>query len=198
MSKFQKIGLFGGTFDPIHIGHLIVAESVLNELSLDNIYFIPAHKHALKPNKKITSPEIRLELLKTALKDFSYFTISDIELKSNNVSFTIDTLKNFKVYEKLSNVELYYIIGFDNLSELHLWKDYEKIMEMAQFVVLTRQGSYDEHLINKYKNRIIIPKSPQIDISSTLIRHRILENKTWKSMVTPAVHEYIIRHNLYK
>ena len=198
MSKIQKIGLFGGTFDPIHIGHLVVAESVLNELSLDNIYFIPAHKHALKSNKKITSPEIRLELLKTALKDFSYFAISDIELKSSNVSFTIDTLKNFKVYEKLSNVELFYIIGFDNLSELHLWKDNEKIMEMAQFVVLTRQGSRDEHLINKYKNRIIVPKSPQIDISSTLIRQRIKENKLWKSMVTPAVQKYIIRHNLYK
>ncbi|MCK5032590.1 MAG: nicotinate-nucleotide adenylyltransferase [Calditrichia bacterium] len=198
MSKIQKIGLFGGTFDPIHIGHLVVAESVLNELSLDNIYFIPAHKHALKSNKKITSPEIRLELLKTALKDFSYFAISDIELKSSNVSFTIDTLKNFKVYEKLSNVELFYIIGFDNLSELHLWKDNEKIMEMAQFVVLIRQGGHDEHLINKYKNRIIVPKSPQIDISSTLIRQRIKENKLWKSMVTPAVQKYIIRHNLYK
>jgi nicotinate-nucleotide adenylyltransferase len=198
MSKINKIGLFGGTFDPIHMGHLVVAESVLNELNLNKIYFIPAHKHALKPNKKISPPEIRFEILKIALRDFPYFSISDIELESDNISFTIDTLKRFREYENLSNAQLYYIIGFDNLAELHLWKEHEKIMDIVQLVVLTRPGSNDDQLINKYKDNIIIPNSPRIDVSSTLIRQRIKENKYWKSMVTPAVNEYIIRHNLYK
>ena len=198
MPKINKIGLFGGTFDPIHMGHLIVAESVLNKLKLNKIYFIPAHKHALKSNKKISPPEIRFEILKIALRDFPYFSISDIELESDNVSFTIDTLKRFKEYENLSNAELYYIIGFDNLAELHLWKEYEKIMDMVRLVVLTRPGNNDDQLINQYKEKITIPNSPQIDISSTLIRQRIKENNPWKSMVTPAVYEYIIRNNLYK
>jgi nicotinate-nucleotide adenylyltransferase len=198
MSKINRIGIFGGTFDPIHMGHLIVAESVLNELNLEKIFFIPTHKHALKANEKISPPEIRFEILKIALRGFPYFRISDIELKSDNISFTIDTLKRFKEYENLTDAELFYIIGFDNLAELHLWKEYEKIMHMVQLVVLARPGNNNDQLINQYKENIIIPKSPQIDISSTLIRQRIKENKPWKSMVTPAVYEYIIHHNLYK
>ena len=157
MSEFNKIGLLGGTFDPVHLGHLIVAESVLNELNLDKIYFIPAHKHALKSNEKITSPNIRLELLQIALKDYSYYSASDIELKSDNVSFTIDTLNKIRDYENLSNAELFYIIGFDNLTELHLWKDYEKIMEVAQLVVVSRPGNYDEKIIRKAATNTGLP-----------------------------------------
>ena len=198
MSEIQKIGLLGGTFDPIHLGHLIIAEAVINELRLDKIYFIPAHKHALKSNKKITAPDIRLEMLQIALEDYSYYTVSDIELKSENVSFTNNTINIFRQYENLSNVDLFYIIGFDNLTELHLWKDYEKIIESAQLVVVSRPGNYDKKIIKKYENRLIIAETPKIDISSTMIRKLIKENKHWKSLVTPSVYQYIITHNLYK
>jgi len=198
MSEFNKIGLLGGTFDPVHLGHLIIAESVLNELNLDKIYFIPAHKHALKSNKKITPPNIRLEMLQIALKDFSYYSASDIELKSDKVSFTIDTLNKICDYENLSNAELFYIIGIDNLTELHLWKDYEKIMEVVQVVVVCRTGIYDEKLIKKYENKLIVAETPEIDISSTMIRKLIKKNRHWKSLVTPSVYQYIITHNLYK
>lgn len=194
----QKIGLFGGTFDPVHLGHLITAEYVLNELNLDKIYFIPAHKHALKSNNKITSPSIRLEILKIALKDYSCFEICDIELQSNKISYTIDTLTKFKQYEGLPKSELYYIIGFDNLSELHLWKDYQKIWELANLVVLARPGEYDEQLVLKYKEQIIIPNSPKIDISSTLIRNNIKENKSWQAMVPSDVYKYIEYNKVYK
>jgi nicotinate-nucleotide adenylyltransferase len=198
MSQSQKIGLLGGTFDPVHLGHLTIAESVLNELNLDKIYFIPAHKHALKSNEKITSPNIRLELLQISIKEFSKFAVSDIELKSNNVSFTIDTLNKIHEYEKLANAKLFYIIGYDNLAELHLWKDYQKILEMVQFVVVGRSGKYDEQVIENFRENLIFSKTPQIDISSTLIRSRIKENKPWKSMVTPNISQYITQHNLYK
>ena len=177
MSEIQKIGLLGGTFDPVHLGHLIIAEAVLNEMRLDKIYFIPAHKHALKSNPKITPPNIRLELLQIALKDYSYFSVSDIELKSDNVSFTIDTLNKFYDYENLSNAEMFYIIGFDNLTELHIWKDYEKIMEVAQLVVVSRPGNYDKKLIKKYENKLIVAETPKIDISSTMIRKLIKKNE---------------------
>ncbi len=198
MSKIQKIGLLGGTFDPIHLGHLIIAESVLNELKLDKIYFVPAHKHALKSNENITSPKTRLELLRLSLEDFQYFSISDIELQNDNVSYTIDTLNSIKEYENLSNAELYYILGYDNLIELHLWKDYKKILETVHLVVVGRTGKVVENIIEKFKDKIIFPKSPRIDISSSLIRKKIKENNQWKSMVTSSVFKYIIQQNLYK
>src|SRR5210317_541551 len=138
MSKNQKIGLLGGTFDPVHSGHLIIAESVLNELELEKIFFIPAHKHALKSNEKISSPETRLKLLQIALKEYPYFAVSDLELQSDNISFTVDTLKEIGEYENILNAKLFYIIGYDNLNELHLWKDYKKIMDMVQLVVVSR------------------------------------------------------------
>ena len=198
MPDIQKIGLLGGTFDPVHLGHLIVAESVLNELKLDRIFFIPAHKHALKSNEKITSPNIRLKMLQMALQEFPYFSVSDIELQSENISFTIETLTSINLYENLSNAELYYIIGYDNLNELHLWKDYKKIIELVHLVVVGRTGTFDKNIIENFKDKLIFPETPQIDISSTLIRNKIKENSSWKSMVTPAVYQFIVQQNLYK
>jgi len=198
MSKKQKIGLLGGTFDPVHLGHLKIAKSVLTELELEKVYFIPAHKHAIKSNEKISPPETRLKLLQIALKKFPFFTVSDFELQNDNISFTIDTLKKIREYEKLPNAELYYIIGYDNLNELHLWKDYKKIMDMVQIVVVGRVGKYNDEFIKPFKDKFIFPDIPQIDISSTKIRKRIAENKSWKSMVPNEVHQYIIINNLYK
>ena len=197
MSEKQKIGLLGGTFDPVHLGHLIIAESVLKELELKKIYFIPTHKHALKSNEKISSVDTRLKLLEIALQDFPHFTISDFELQNDNVSFTIDTLKSIYDYENIPKAELFYIIGYDNLSELHLWKDYEKILDLVQLVVVNRSGKSLEKITKRFKEKLIFSNTPQIDISSTNIRKRIKENKPWKSMVPPEVHQYIIKHNLY-
>ena len=197
MSKNQKIGLLGGTFDPVHLGHLIIAESVLNELELEKIFFIPAHKHALKSNEKISSPETRLKLLQIALKEYPYFAVSDFELQSDNISFTVDTLKEIGEYENILNAKLFYIIGYDNLNELHLWKDYKKIMDMVQLVVVSRSGKQNEKFIEQFKDRLIFPDIPRIDISSTIIRERIKENKPWKTMVSSAVYQYITKHNLY-
>jgi len=198
MSEIKKIGLLGGTFDPVHLGHMIIAESVLNELDLDKIIFIPAHKHALKSNKNITPPNVRLKMLQIAVGEYSYFDISDIELQSDNISFTIDTLNVIKEYESLFDAKLYYIIGYDNLNELHLWKDYVKIMEMVHLVVVNRVGNYDDKILEEFKDKLIFPDVPQIDISSTLIRNKIKENKSWKSLVAPEVFQYIKNHNLYK
>jgi len=198
MSKIQKIGLLGGTFDPVHLGHLIIADSVLRELELDKVIFIPAHKHALKSNKKISSADTRLKLLEIALQDFPHFAISDFELKNDKVSFTIDTLKAIKEYENIPNAELFYIIGYDNLNELHLWKDHEKIMQIVKLVVIARAGNFNKKITEQFKENLIFSNTSQIDISSTLIRNKIKENQSWKSLVPPGVYQYIIKHNLYK
>ena len=193
-----KIGLFGGTFDPVHIGHLILAESVLNKLELQKIYFIPAHKHALKSNHNITEARLRLEMLNLSLKEYEYFEISDIELQRENTSYTIDTISRFQGYEKLENSELYYIIGYDNLAELHLWKQYEIITEMTKFVVVGRPGHYKINIPEKIRTKFIFPDTPVIEISSTIIRNLIRENKYWKTFVHPSIVSFIKNQNLYK
>lgn len=198
MSKLNKIGLLGGTFDPIHLGHLKIAGFALKKLKLKKIYFIPTYKHALKANEKISSPEIRLDLLKIALAEYPDFDISDIEIRNKRISYTINTVRNFFDYEKLDNAELYYLIGFDILKELHLWRDFEKIFDHAKLVVLSRTGKFETKFVDAYKNKIIFLNSPKIDISSTRIRTCILNKKSWKSMVNPKVFEYITSRNLYK
>ena len=118
--------------------------------------------------------------------------------KLDSILCTIDTLKKVSDYENLSNAEWFYMIDFDNRTEQQLWKDYERILEVAQLVVVSRPGNYDEKIIKKYENKLIVAETPKIDISSTMIRKLIKENRHWKSLVTPFVYRYIITHNLYK
>jgi len=198
MSSKQRIGLFGGTFDPIHIGHLIVAESILTDLKLDLIFFIPTHKHAIKHQENITSPNVRLGLLKIALNGYPHFQISEIELDRNNVSYTVDTLNQFANYEKLENIDLFNIIGEDNLHEIHLWKNPEQIVKLSTLVVLRRPKIKKTDLSIKYDGNIINADTPLIDISSTMIRERIRNNLPWKSLVLPDVYDYIEKHQLYR
>jgi nicotinate-nucleotide adenylyltransferase len=198
MPEVNKIGLLGGTFDPLHLGHLIIAESVLNNLGLHKIYFIPANKHALKSNQDISASKTRFEMLKLALHDFEYFYIIDIELQSENVSYTIDTLQKIKKYENLPDSELFYIIGYDNLAELHLWKDYEEIIDLVKFVIVGRPGDFNVKIPDNLKEKFIFPSTPIIDISSTMIRSYIKQNKAWKSLVPNKIYQFIIQNNLYK
>lgn len=198
MSNKQRIGLFGGSFDPVHVGHLIVAESVLVNLRLDLIYFIPTKYHAFKRKENITQASTRLKLLEIALKNYSCFKISKVELDREGVSYTVDTLLQFKNYEQLENIELFYIIGEDNLNELHLWKNPDQILKLSKLVVLRRPGSRETELIKKYKDKIIITDTPLIEISSSMIRQRISKNERWKSLVHPEVYNYIKKNHLYK
>ncbi len=198
MSKKQRIGLLGGTFDPIHFGHLIIAESALVNLNLDLIYFVPAFRHAIKPHFKISKSDIRFKLLKLAVEDYPDFKISKIELERDEISYTIDTLKLFKVYENLPEIDLFYIIGLDNLSELHLWKDPEQIMELSTLVALNRPNVNQQDLFKKYAGKIIHANTPLIEISSTMIRKRIRESEPWKSLVPVKVYDYIEKNKLYR
>jgi len=198
LTKKQRIGLYGGTFDPIHNGHIIVAESVISNLNLDLIYFIPAHIHAFKPAEGILPAKNRLALLKLALKKYPYFRISTIELDSNETSYTIDTIKKFRKYEKLNDSDLFYIIGADNLIELEYWKSPDEIMSLSNLVVLNRPNQSLQEKLEKYKDKIILTDTPLIEISSTIIRERIKKNHHWQSLVPSEVFKYIQKHHLYK
>jgi len=198
MHKAAKIGLFGGTFDPPHNAHLNLAHFVLKALKLDLIYFIPAALHALKNNISLTAQDKRYDMLCVAVENNDKFRVSKIELELLNTSYTVDTLRAFRDYEKLGNAELYYILGSDNLYEIHLWKNPEEIFHLAKVVVLRRPGYQDTSILEKYKDKITILQSPLYDISSSDIRRKIRKGISVKDYVPERVMEKIRAYKLYQ
>lgn len=197
MQKLKKIGLFGGTFDPPHHAHLMLAEWLISYLELDLIYFIPASIHAFKNDTILTSGNTRLKLIRAAIKHFPKFKVSQIEIKRDSVSFTIDTLRTFMQFENIANAKLYYIIGLDNLLEFHLWKEPDDILNLCTVVVLNRPGLNKKVELSKYYKKVKFINSPMFQLSSTFIRQRISEGKPFASFVPLNVFKLIIKNKLY-
>ena len=191
----MRICLFGGTFDPPHIGHLLIAQTVCEAEHFDKILFIPANK---PPHKKVnTSLEDRLAMLNIAVEGNPNFEISDVEIRRGGVSYTIDTVKMVKQEFDQENNEIFYLIGSDSLMDFHNWKDPREILDECQVVVAIRPGFRPSDISAWILHRIQFANIPRFEISSTNIRHRWVENKTIRYMVTLPVWEYIHEHNLY-
>lgn len=189
----MKVGVLGGTFDPIHNGHLITAQAVREIRKLDKIIFIPSCIAPHKLTVNSTSGEHRLNMLKLAIADNPYFGYSDFELNKEGISFTIDTLKFLK--QEYSEIEL--IIGYDNLLDFSTWKNPDEIMEIVKVVVLKRSWRHKEEK-DKYYFMAEIINTPLIDISATNIRERVKNNLPVNYLVPDKVLEYIYSLNLYK
>ncbi|MDD5505884.1 MAG: nicotinate-nucleotide adenylyltransferase [Candidatus Omnitrophica bacterium] len=187
----MKIGILGGTFNPVHIGHLILAEEAREKLGLDKIVFIPTALPPHKDSLNIALADKRLKMLKLAIKGNKYFTVSDIEIKRKGRSYTIDTLKELK--QKYSRDELYFIIGSDLLKYLNEWKDLNEIIKMVKFVAATRPG-YPLEQIPQYIKTLAIRA---VDVSGFEVRGCVQENKSFRYLVPEAVFNYINRNNLY-
>ena len=198
MFSVKKIGIYGGTFDPIHNAHLILARWAIVELKLDLIYFVPASVHAFKKKSDLSPPEIRYKMISAAIANIPELRVSRIELDKSSTSYTIDTLKDIRTHESLGNSQLVYIIGSDNLAEFHLWKDPEDILKIATVSVLRRPGYNEQKIYDMYKDKIKVFNSPLINISSTKIRKRVRENKPYKNLVPHVVYEIIEKNRLYK
>jgi nicotinate-nucleotide adenylyltransferase len=188
----MKIGILGGTFNPIHIGHLILAEEAREKLLLDRIIFVPAYLPPHKDDAEIVSAGVRLAMVKMAIRGNKYFSFSDIEIKRNGRSFTIDTLKEFKKIYPAD--ELYFIIGSDLLKYLNEWKDLAEIIQMVKFIVATRPG-YPLEKIPSYISTIPIRA---VDVSGFAIRQAIKENKSFRYLVPEVVHKYITKRKIYR
>jgi len=187
----NSIGLFGGTFDPIHIGHLITAQSVLEIRNLSKIIFIPAYASPLKVDFLSASSEDRANLVEIAIKDNNSFELSMYEIENQKVSYTIETLKHFKkIYDKL---EL--IIGYDNFLVFDKWKNSDQILQLANVVVLNRK--VDNSDIQNIDSRFIFVDNPLIEINSTEIRGRVKRDMNFEFLVPPKVKDYIIQRKLY-
>jgi len=196
--KVQKIGLFGGTFDPVHTGHLILAEFIREAAGLSKIYFIPTKIHPLKNNRHIQTAQHRLKMLEMATGDNPDFLISDFELQQPGTSYTIDTVKSFRQQYPPDNFELYFLVGADNLDQFHLWKQPDELVKLCQFILFGRPGYEISAGANSYASTFRFIEAPLLEISSTEIRKRVRQGLSIRYLVPPGVEDYIKKHTLYE
>ena len=219
VGSFQRIGLFGGTFDPIHNGHVKAALYIGEKLSLDHIYFIPAYLSPYKTHASPSAPHHRCEMVRRAIASFPHFSVSEFELNKKGVSYTIDTLKHYRGILS-SETELYFILGTDTFLGISQWKQVNDIFAMAHWVVVSRPGYRFQPLPQILKNdklskefvsveenkeyshftghHIYFFELPTMDISSSELRDKISRHEPYSSFVPKEVEEYIQAHHLYE
>ena len=191
----MKICLFGGTFDPPHIGHLLLAQTIFEEECFDKVLFIPAYQ---PPHKNNFSPvKDRVNMLKLAIKENPNFEISEIELDRGGVSYTVDTIKALKDELKIANESCYYLMGSDTLLDFHSWKKPREILNECRVIVAIRPGFRPSDLKSWILHKIHFSNIPRFEISSSNIRARWTKNKTIRYMVTLPVWNYINKNKLY-
>jgi nicotinate-nucleotide adenylyltransferase len=189
----MKRGIFGGSFNPPHIGHLIIAESVREKLQLDEIIFVPAGQPPHKTSLPILDALHRLQLLQLAIAGNPHFRIDEIEIQRIGISYTVETLQYFA--QKYSGDELYFLIGADSFLELHTWKSPLEICSLATVIVMNRGGVVMKE--NEFSSLVKFVNVPNIEISSSEIRKRIALKKSVKYLVLSSVEEFIQKNKLY-
>ncbi|SRR6266496_583557 len=184
----MRIAIYGGTFDPIHHGHLILAREALETLHLQKVIFVPAAVSPFKRSGPVASGEIRLSMLRAATKDEIGFAVDDCELRRPPPSYTIDTVEDIQCRER--DAEIYCLIGEDNVTELAKWHRFAELAKIVRFVVLDRTGRP-----SNYSYEVICRR---IDISATEIRNRVASGKSIRYFVPQAVEDIIRHEKLYQ
>lgn len=199
----KKYGIMGGTFDPIHFGHLVIANEVLAKYKLDRIIFVPTGNPPHKSTEGMTDVYHRYMMVQFATMTNPQFYVSNIEVYKKEVCYTVETIRELK--KKYKDAEFYFITGTDAVLELPTWKSPKEILELCKFIAVNRPGyvtdSYEEKikvLMKKYGGIIESIKAPQLQISSTDIRERICNNKPTKYLLPENVEQYILKNQLYK
>ncbi len=191
----KRIGIFGGTFNPPHIAHSIVAESVRAQLILDKIIFIPSGN---PPLKESIPAEDRLAMANLAFGDDINFEISDIEIRDiTEKSYTVNTLRKLRIKYEGERIKLFLIIGADNLLDLPRWKDPEQLFQLAEIVVINRPGFDPKNSKQEFYEKAKFIDVPYLEISSSMIREYVKIGRPVKYLVTKEVEEYIEDNKLY-
>ena len=193
----MKTCSFGGTFDPPHIGHLLIAQTVFESENFERLIFVPANISPAKKNGDSSPPEERSKMLEMSLTNNPNFEISDLEIKREGISYTIDTIKEVADKLKLDKKDLFFLMGSDTLKGFHNWKNPEKIIKICNIIVAIRPGFTPSDIPQWVLDNVRFANIPRFEVSSTNIRRRWREGKTIRYMVPKEVWEYINEKELY-
>ncbi len=189
----MKIGLFGGSFDPVHLGHLLMAQAAREEVGLERIFFVPAAHSPFKPEGHPAEAEKRLLLLRLALAGDTGSEVDDVEIQRGGVSYTVDTIRSYAA--KFPGAELFYLIGADNTAQLPKWRESTELAKLAEFLVIPRPGEPTAPLPAPFRGRVL--KGFPLGVSSSEIRARVKAGLTIRHLVPGSVAEAIHNYRLY-
>ncbi len=189
----ERIGLFGGSFDPVHVGHLLVAQAAYEELQLSRLFFIPASRSPFKPESIPAPAAARLRLLRLALAGQNHFGIDDQEVQRGGTSFTIDTVRDYMT--RHSEAQIFYLIGADHVPQLPKWRAADELARLAEFVVIPRPGAIPVKSQPPFRLRGL--QGFPVGVSSSQIRARVRAGLPIEGLVPPAVAEAIRNSRLY-
>ena len=189
----ERIGIFGGSFNPIHLGHLLVAQAALEEMALTRLFFVPAAQSPFKPESKPASATDRLRWLRLALAGCSWAEVDDQEVQRGGVSYTIETVRDYS--RRFVGADLFYLIGADQVAQLPKWKDADELARLATFVVLPRPGQSQTPLPSPFSGRWLA--GLPLAVSSSQIRSRIKSGLSISHLVPSAVAEAVRNSGLY-
>lgn len=199
----MQIAVLGGTFDPIHSGHLLVVEEVRNRLNLDLVLFVPTGLPWLKADSPISAAEHRVEMVRLAISGRSYCKLSTIEIERSGPTYTVDTIAEIRS-ELRDNDEIFFILGWDNLSQLPQWHEPSQLVQICYLVAVPRPGTRKpnmkalESYVPGISQCVILLDRPKLDISASAIRDRIRRGLPILHLVPGVVNSYIQEHGLYK
>lgn len=192
----MRIGLFGGTFDPIHVGHLILAEEARERLELEKIIFIPSGIPPHKHHHSISDSGLRLEMTRLAIEGNEHFELSDFEIGHEAASFTVETVNHFK-HTLGQETQLFLIVGADSILEISTWKEPRKLLSQCRPVVAGRPGFDLDGLEPELRERAKTLEGVLVDVSSTDIRQRVAAGRSIRYLVPASVASFILEHKLY-
>ncbi len=199
----SKIGIMGGTFDPVHNGHLALAATAYRQFHLDRVYFMPTGTPPHKEGKQVLKADLRLEMVKLAIADYPYFGYSDLEIQRKGLTYTADTLTILS--KKYPYNQFYYIVGADSLDYMDCWYHPEVIFQRAIVLAAMRQTQSMERILavkqmleQKYSGVIHLLDCPEINVSSSEIRNRIAQHDSISGQLPMAVEQFIYEHSLYE
>jgi len=189
-----RLGLYGGSFDPVHLGHLLVARTALEELGLDRLHFIPATQSPFKPASSPAPATLRLRLLRLALAGFPAAEVDDLEIRRGGVSYSIDTARAYAA--RFPGASLHWLIGADHVASLPRWREAEALADLVEFVVIPRPGSVAAALPAPFRLREL--RGFPLALSSSEIRARLREGREIRHLVPPGVAEALLDANPYR